>query len=437
MSRATLQEAEGETESSISYNSSASFSPSSSSSSSLLSFSTALPATTTTTTATPTTPTTTIPATNTTTDAIGGSGGSVARPNYAEQTPCRWYMAGYCRRGEACWFSHDRAVINAAYRGDFDGGDDYEYDDEHTGGGLVRSETTATTTANGDATGTGVEEEDMKCAICFEIPSTFGLLECIRTWRSKQITEDMTPHERNSSVTKACPNCRTPSLYVIPSSFFPTCAEQKEIIMQNYKEATARTPCRYFRESGDRHWCPFGNECFFAHLGSNGQHCDVNPASNPRLLRREREIHRQHQHYQRRYQQPQQQLWQRWGARRHDFQVRNDIQQLMSLRNMVVDPQGQLEEGLRALLLGLRRVSLGPGDYVLGNGGSAALGEYYDPSGDDDDDNDEHDYASGGDEDLADEDFDDDDEYDGDDDIVYRNHSFEQELYLESDYDDY
>ncbi|KAF9943520.1 putative E3 ubiquitin-protein ligase makorin-3, partial [Mortierella alpina] len=86
------------------------------------------------------------------------------------------------------------------------------------------------------------------------------------TWRAKDIAPDMHPQDRN-----ACPNCRTPSLYIVPSSYFPTSPEQKEIIIQNYKEATARRPCKHFKESGDLHWCPFGDSCFFAHQDENGE----------------------------------------------------------------------------------------------------------------------------------------------------------------------
>lgn len=112
-------------------------------------------------------------------------------------------------------------------------------------------------------------------------------LTCIRTWRAKNIEQDMRPSEQDrTSVTKACPNCRTQSLFVVPSSYFPSTPEQKETIIQNYKVVSARRPCKYFKESGERHWCPFGDDCFFAHLDAQGQRCKVNPQSNPRLNRR-------------------------------------------------------------------------------------------------------------------------------------------------------
>ncbi|KAI8361209.1 hypothetical protein B0O80DRAFT_152820 [Mortierella sp. GBAus27b] len=209
--------------------------------------------------------------------ASSSSSSSSYRPALAGTRPCRWYMAGYCHRGESCWFSHDRGLISAATRGN-------EIDFAPS----ENNDTESVTQENDD--------DDNKCAICFDVPKTFGLLvscnhafclECIRTWRSKEVSDDLRPSDRdNVSVTKTCPNCRTPSLYVVPSSFFPTCAEDKEIIIQNYKEATSRKPCKYFKDSGDRHWCPFGEDCHFAHLDENGEPCKVNPESNPRLRQR-------------------------------------------------------------------------------------------------------------------------------------------------------
>ncbi|KAG0242876.1 hypothetical protein BGW41_003276 [Actinomortierella wolfii] len=115
-------------------------------------------------------------------------------------------------------------------------------------------------------------------------------LECIRTWRKKQLPGnevDRAGHVRPSSVTKSCPSCRTPSLYVVPSSYFPANAQQKETIIRKYKEVTSKVPCKHFQESGARRWCPFEDACFFAHLDENGRPCSVNKNSNPR---RQREV---------------------------------------------------------------------------------------------------------------------------------------------------
>ncbi|KAF9339652.1 hypothetical protein BGZ91_005198 [Linnemannia elongata] len=197
---------------------------------------------------------------------------SNTRPAYAASRPCNWYMAGYCLRGDSCWFSHDRAVIEGRSRGNDGGAEDGATTSPGEANGELTSSTADETTASAHNNNNNNDEgdsEDHKCAICFEVPSTFGLLE-----------------QDRPSVTKACPNCRTQSLFVVPSSYFPSNPEQKEAIIQNYKVVSARRPCKYFKESGERHWCPFGDDCFFAHLDARGQPCKVNLQSNPRLIRR-------------------------------------------------------------------------------------------------------------------------------------------------------
>ncbi|KAF9912744.1 hypothetical protein BX616_010262 [Lobosporangium transversale] len=245
---------------------------------------------------------------------------ATARPAYAANRPCHWYMSGYCLRGDSCWFSHDRAVIYGAQRDTIDLSDDEE---EETTTTTTASASVATITSSAVGTSAGHlnsstrggqnalnsnsnntdDDDEQRCAICFEEPTTFGLLvscnhafclTCIRTWRSKEVTAEFNENrpfgaENTASVTKACPNCRTPSLYVVPSSFFPTCAEQKEIIIRNYKEAAGRKKCKYFERSAEQHWCPFGDGCFFAHLDENGEPCKVNPESNPRLQQQQRQ----------------------------------------------------------------------------------------------------------------------------------------------------
>ncbi|KAF9383343.1 hypothetical protein CPB97_006541 [Podila verticillata] len=186
--------------------------------------------------------------------------------------PCRWYVAGYCLRGDQCWFSHDLSSSHSP-----DGVSSNFFQDE----------------ATSSSASVPRHEDDRKCAICLEVPTTFGLLAscnhafcltCIRTWRSKDIpSSNMDVEDRTNSVTKACPNCRTPSLYIVPSSFFPANQAQKDQIFSAYKQAASKRPCKYFKQSGTRRWCPFGDDCFFAHLDNNGQPCKINPLSNPRL----------------------------------------------------------------------------------------------------------------------------------------------------------
>ncbi|KAF9131479.1 hypothetical protein BGX30_013088 [Mortierella sp. GBA39] len=237
-------------------------------------------------------------AAQTPTSSSSSASSSNTRPTYAASRPCNWYMAGYCFRGDNCWFSHDRAVIEGRSQGNGGGAEDGITTSPGEANGELTSSTADATTASARNNNNSGEDdnEDHKCAICLEVPSTFGLLvscnhafclTCIRTWRAKNIEQDIRSSEQDrTSVTKACPNCRTQSLFIVPSSYFPSTPEQKEAIIQNYKVVSARRPCKYFKESGERHWCPFGDDCFFAHLDARGQPCKVNLLSNPRLNRR-------------------------------------------------------------------------------------------------------------------------------------------------------
>ncbi|KAG0343643.1 hypothetical protein BG004_005120 [Podila humilis] len=210
--------------------------------------------------------------------------------------PCRWYLAGYCLRGDECWFSHDLSSSSSLSLQNLDSASMFVFSQDNATSSSSSSPPVLTS-----ATPNSHHEEDRKCAICLEIPTTFGLLvscnhafclTCIRTWRSKNISSStMDAYEdRANSVTKACPNCRTPSLYIVPSSFFPVNQAQKDQIFTSYKQAASKRPCKYFEQSGTRQWCPFGDDCFFAHLDANGEACKVNPSSNPRLRRLRRHI---------------------------------------------------------------------------------------------------------------------------------------------------
>lgn len=151
---------------------------------------------------------------------------------------CRYYAAGFCRRGENCWYLHTRT-------GDAPKSEDDEYD---------------------------------VCCICYEKPVTYGLLEgcshqycvkCIREWR------DLTGKSEevaSSGVVKKCPLCRAPSRFVTPSShFYPNGHPGKKEVIERYKATMARISCRHFQKSppGNR-FCPFGKECFYQHLNEDG-----------------------------------------------------------------------------------------------------------------------------------------------------------------------
>ncbi|XP_002718332.1 probable E3 ubiquitin-protein ligase makorin-3 [Oryctolagus cuniculus] len=119
---------------------------------------------------------------------------------------------------------------------------------------------------------------DKVCGICMEVvydkvnPSDrrFGILsncnhpfclKCIRRWRRARHFENR--------IVKSCPQCRVTSNFVIPSEFWVEEEEEKQRLIQQYKEALSNKPCRYFAEG--RGHCPFGEHCFYKHSYPEGQ----------------------------------------------------------------------------------------------------------------------------------------------------------------------
>uniref|UniRef100_H3B5Y7 RING-type E3 ubiquitin transferase n=1 Tax=Latimeria chalumnae TaxID=7897 RepID=H3B5Y7_LATCH len=120
--------------------------------------------------------------------------------------------------------------------------------------------------------------KDMACGICMEVvyekanPSDrrFGILsncnhtyclKCIRKWRSAKQFE--------SKIIKSCPECRITSNFVIPSEYWVEEKEEKQKLIQKYKEAMSNKLCRYFDEGRGK--CPFGGNCFYKHAYPDGR----------------------------------------------------------------------------------------------------------------------------------------------------------------------
>ncbi|KAJ2919495.1 hypothetical protein MD484_g923, partial [Candolleomyces efflorescens] len=193
-----------------------------------------------------------------TSTAVEGSSGQAPPPQptrplltpYDQAKRCRYYANGFCKRGEDCWFRHAT-------------------DDPLSPNGKGKERE--------DDGGSDSESEHL-CSICLENPVTFGLLGgcshifcigCIKQWRdpnSKSI--DVVSSGNN----KKCPMCRTPSNFITPSSVFVKHGtEEKNIIVEMYRESMARVQCRYFQKSiGKSPMCPFGKDCFYKHEKPDG-----------------------------------------------------------------------------------------------------------------------------------------------------------------------
>ncbi|XP_075932369.1 putative E3 ubiquitin-protein ligase makorin-1 isoform X2 [Anarhichas minor] len=126
--------------------------------------------------------------------------------------------------------------------------------------------------------------KDMMCGVCMEVvfekanPSErrFGILsncshcyclKCIRKWRSAKQFE--------SKIIKSCPECRITSNFVIPSEYWVEDKEDKQKLIQKYKDGMGSKLCRYFDEG--RGTCPFGSNCFYKHVFPDGRLEEAQP----------------------------------------------------------------------------------------------------------------------------------------------------------------
>ncbi|KAJ3302758.1 hypothetical protein HDV03_004575 [Kappamyces sp. JEL0829] len=122
---------------------------------------------------------------------------------------------------------------------------------------------------------------EMECVVCFEkviqgSKGSFALLSCSHcvcypcasSWRASERQDN----------AKTCPICRTISRFVVPSVVWPTTPEEKETIIQNYKDRLSQIDCRVYNKG--RGTCPFGTSCFYRHVDENG----VAQADKIRLL---------------------------------------------------------------------------------------------------------------------------------------------------------
>ncbi|XP_047927060.2 probable E3 ubiquitin-protein ligase makorin-1 isoform X1 [Anser cygnoides] len=114
--------------------------------------------------------------------------------------------------------------------------------------------------------------EAVVCGICMErvyekaLPEErlFGILPncghafclgCIRTWRRSR--------DFQSTVIKACPECRVTSSYYIPHKYWVSDAGEKEQLIESFKARTGKIRCKFFIQNRGR--CPFRSDCIYLH----------------------------------------------------------------------------------------------------------------------------------------------------------------------------
>ncbi|KAG7390561.1 hypothetical protein PHYPSEUDO_007501 [Phytophthora pseudosyringae] len=187
---------------------------------------------------------------------------------------CPFFLRGNCKYGEHCRLRHNPAILpGAAATGSAS---------TCPAPGAGRSAASSNNAATGATAAAGDDNQhDFTCGICFDdivqSGKHFGLLscdhcfclDCLRSWRQSKDME--------LEVIRACPACRLPSDFIVPSLIFVT-GEEKRKVVEAYKSHLALRECKYF--NGLFGSCPFGPRCFYAHRDSEGR--DVKHLDRPK-----------------------------------------------------------------------------------------------------------------------------------------------------------
>ncbi|EGT33862.1 hypothetical protein CAEBREN_04146 [Caenorhabditis brenneri] len=136
------------------------------------------------------------------------------------------------------------------------------------------------------------QTESKTCGICMENIAEknlrFGILngcqhcfclDCIRQWRKR----DQQNVDLATKTVRSCPECRQHSDYVIPSLFWVEGGQEKDLLIEMYKENTKSKVCKYYSSKSGN--CPFGNKCFYKHQLPDGS---IDPGESPHVRRRAR-----------------------------------------------------------------------------------------------------------------------------------------------------
>ena len=213
---------------------------------------------------------------------------------------CPYFLKDKCRHRERCWFSHESKAekSHGSSKSDEELAEFMEGKEELRD---IAEATAAHATESADPvppstvstldkkTSEMPEDEAAKCGICLEHivmkGERFALFsncshsfcyQCARSWhrnpsyrKSRNAKGDNNQH---ILVMHSCPLCRVDSEYLFPSKEHYIGAE-KDAYIAKYKEERNDRKCKFF--DGNTGSCPFGKECFYAHLGEDGS--DLKP----------------------------------------------------------------------------------------------------------------------------------------------------------------
>ena len=101
------------------------------------------------------------------------------------------------------------------------------------------------------------------CQHCF-------CFECAKSWHRKQasVKKGHGVDVQHTLLKHSCPECRVDSDYIVPSKYFYT-GEEKLRALEEYRNKRSIRKCKWF-QIGVRGTCPFGPDCFYLHMDTNG-----------------------------------------------------------------------------------------------------------------------------------------------------------------------
>ncbi|KRZ06388.1 putative E3 ubiquitin-protein ligase makorin-1 [Trichinella zimbabwensis] len=213
---------------------------------------------------------------------VVGKDETTDKDNVKKQVLCGYNVIGTCPFGEKCTYVHGD-VCDLCQRAILIPGDE-AYNSTH------RQECMAEHEKEMEVAFTIARSSDKQCGICMETVMekadesnrSFGILpnckhcfclQCIRQWRGT--------NEFDLKNTRACPECRVMSDFVVPSSFWVETAEERACLIDSYKSSLKQRRCKYYVH-GQRE-CQFGNKCFYRHEDPEGRLVE---GDSPRTIRR-------------------------------------------------------------------------------------------------------------------------------------------------------
>lgn len=213
-----------------------------------------------------------------------------------QRIPCPHYIKGMCRYRNMCRLAHVSVSEKNPLLQFKKPSESLDVDPEDLDCKQPAASSNAPSGSSIDYTGSSASAsssfEEWICGICLEpLGQTrnnrgeikhnrkkFGLLsscdhifciQCLRTWRYQQKKETLNERDdpraddaAGSDRVRACPACRQPSDFIVPSDRFCV-GEEKEQVVASYQARLSCTPCRRF--NGKLGSCPFGSDCFYAH----------------------------------------------------------------------------------------------------------------------------------------------------------------------------